>query len=66
MPKETEPFELICTSNVGKDLGHLMGSEYDAMKERQDNLLKFQDYWLQPSLLGKSRLFFILRQTKRS
>lgn len=41
LPKETEPFEYICTSNVNKDLGYLMGSEYDQMKERQDNLLKF-------------------------
>ena len=53
MPKETEPFEYICTSNVSKDLGHLMGSEYDQMKEREDNLLKFKEYLLNPGLLGK-------------
>jgi hypothetical protein len=53
LPKETEPFEYICTSNVSKDLGHLMGSEYDQMKEREDNLLKFKEYLLNPGLLGK-------------
>ena len=35
-PKEANSFELLCTSNVGKDLNHIMGQEYDLMKEKQD------------------------------
>ena len=34
MPKDTEPLELVCTNNVGKDLQHLLGYEYDSMKEK--------------------------------
>jgi hypothetical protein len=36
-PKETEPFDFVCTTNVGKDINNLLGSEYDNMKDRQDN-----------------------------
>lgn len=43
-PKEAEPIEYICTSNTNKLMNHLLGSEYDNMKERQDNMLKFPDY----------------------
>ena len=37
VPKETEPFEFVCTSNANKELNHLLGSEYDSRNERQDN-----------------------------
>jgi len=35
-PEQAEPFGLICTSNVGKDLNHIVSQEYDIMKEKQD------------------------------
>lgn len=35
-PKEANNFELVCTSNVAKDLSHITGQEYDLLKEKQD------------------------------
>ena len=39
-PKEANNFELVCTSNVAKDLSHITGQEYDLLKEKQD--IRFQ------------------------
>lgn len=35
-PKEAGNLELICTSNPSKELVHIVGQEYDLMKEKQD------------------------------
>lgn len=39
---------------MNKDVSHLVAAEYDATKEKQDNMLKFDEYWVQPNALGKS------------
>lgn len=33
-PKDAQPMELMCSSNVSKDLNNLLGAEFDSMKER--------------------------------
>lgn len=45
----------MCTSNVSKDLSHLIASEYDSTKEKQDNMLKFDEYWTQPNALDEKQ-----------